>query len=221
MVSTHESAVVSTHESAVGASRFSRAREDSSRFVSGFARVRTRHRAVLPLGPYRRRSFVSLDSDSRSALPLPGSRCPHWFSRRAMPLAPRGVTPPTVTPPHRYPPPLLRHRYAPARAPGAGDSASAFAAHPADRVPETRASSSVRWRLDVLGAGPGGATSVAVACVVSGGTQLVEPCIIKTNVPVTAARSHPRARDRTECISTGTHAACTQLTRPEHEMDRD
>ena len=112
----------------MGASRFSRACEDSSRFVSGFARVRTRHRAVLPLAPYRRRSFVSLDSDSRSALPLPGSRCPLWFSRRAMPLAPRGVTPP-----HRYPPPLLRHRYAPARAPGAGDSASAFAAHPADQ----------------------------------------------------------------------------------------
>ena len=181
MVSTHESAVVSTHESAVEASRFSRAREDSSRFVSGFARVRTRHRAVLPLAPYRRRSFVSLDSDSRSALPLPGSRCPHWFSRRAMPLAPRGVTPP-----HRYPPPPLppppitsslcarsrpRRRRLGVRVRGAsggprsGDAgiferpmASGRAIHEEQDQEERRA-----WPLR--------------ACVVSGGTQLVEPVL--------------------------------------------
>ena len=98
VVSTHESAVVSTHESAVGASRFSRAREDSSRFVSGFARVRTRHRAVLPLGPYRRRSFLSTTtrgprSRFRAVVARIGSTGALCLSR------PEALQPPTVTPP--------------------------------------------------------------------------------------------------------------------------
>ena len=225
MVSTHESAVVSTHESAVGASRFSRAREDSSRFVSGFARVRTRHRAVLPLAPYRRRSFVSLDSDSRSALPLPGSRCPLWFSRRAMPLAPRGVTTP-----HRYPPPPITSslcaRSRPRRrrlgvcvrgasgGPRSGDAgiferpmASGRELYMRSR---TRRRQRRAWPLR--------------ACVVSGGTQLVWNLYYKNKrarhscaQPPARTRPHRMHIDRYTCRM----QMHTQLTRPEHEMDRD
>ena len=88
------------------------------------------------------------------------SRAPRRYNP---PPRPEALQPPTVTPP-----PLLRHRYAPARAPGAGDSASAFAAHPADRSGDAgiferpmASGRAIRMRSRT----PGGATSVAVACV--------------------------------------------------------
>ena len=63
---------------------------------------------------------------------------------------------------------------------------------------------------------------MAVACVVSGGTQLDGgTCIIKYK-RARHSCAQPPARTRPHRMHIdGTHAACTQLTRPEHEMDRD